>query len=162
MAKPALLTWSTEYATDIKDAYPDKPVTLLHSRERVLPKFHPSMHDQSTALRLFSTLLGLTWDVTVVQRMSDLGIDVILGERLDLSSVPTSALNTTQEHTLRTVSGREIRASLVASTCTYPTWRLADTSHSYSVQAKSQIRNYCAMFFPTPSLQMAQTRGTCE
>lgn len=36
-----------EYATDVKDAYPDKPVTLLHSRERVLPKFHPSMHEQS-------------------------------------------------------------------------------------------------------------------
>lgn len=51
----------------------------------------------------------------VVQRMKDLGVDVILGERLDLSSVPTSALNTTEEHVLRTLSGREIRASLVAS-----------------------------------------------
>lgn len=49
----------------------------------------------------------------VIQRMSDLGVNVILGERLDLSSVPASALNTAEEHVLRTLSGREIRAGLV-------------------------------------------------
>ena len=48
-----------------------------------------------------------------MERMSALNVNVILGERLDLSSVPTSALNTSEEHVLRTISGREIRASLV-------------------------------------------------
>ena len=53
--------------------------------------------------------------------MSDLGVNVILGERLDLSSVPASALNTTEEHVLRTAAGREIRAALVVSLFCY-TW----------------------------------------
>ncbi|EKM58396.1 uncharacterized protein PHACADRAFT_117301 [Phanerochaete carnosa HHB-10118-sp] len=84
-----------QYATDIADAYPDKPVTLLHSRDRLLPRFDPGMHELITS------------------RMSELGIQVILGERLDVSSVPPSALITTKEHVLRTLSGREIRAGLV-------------------------------------------------
>ena len=38
---------SSEYATDIADAYPDKRVTLMHSRERLLPKYDAAMHDHS-------------------------------------------------------------------------------------------------------------------
>ncbi len=38
---------STEYATDIATAYPDKPVTLLHSRDRLLPRFDERMHTKS-------------------------------------------------------------------------------------------------------------------
>ena len=45
--------------------------------------------------------------------MKELGINVILGKRLDVSSVPPSALISGEEHTLRTVDGDEIRAGLV-------------------------------------------------
>lgn len=84
-----------QYTTDIAEAFPDKPVTLLHSRKQLLPRFDVKMHDQ------------------VVERMSELSVNLLLGERLDLSSVSASALNTNEEHVLRTTSGREIRAGLV-------------------------------------------------
>lgn len=37
----------TEFATDIKSVYPEKQVTLLHSREKLLPRFDQRMHDES-------------------------------------------------------------------------------------------------------------------
>ena len=50
----------------------------------------------------------------VLSHISDLGIRVILGERLDLSTVSPSALaDVTKEHVLRTLAGREIHAGLV-------------------------------------------------
>ena len=36
-----------QFATDIADVYPEKRVTLLHSREQLLPRFMPEMHDKS-------------------------------------------------------------------------------------------------------------------
>ncbi|PSR71374.1 hypothetical protein PHLCEN_2v12750 [Hermanssonia centrifuga] len=81
-----------QYATDIATAYPDKPVTLLHSRDRLLPRFDERMH---TKIR---------------SAMSDLGINVILGDRVDLSSITAAG---GQEQKVRTLSGREIQAGLV-------------------------------------------------
>ena len=37
----------TEYAADIAEVYPNKTVTLLHSRHRLLPRFDEPMHDES-------------------------------------------------------------------------------------------------------------------
>lgn len=37
----------TEYATDIAEVFPQKRVTLLHSRDQLLPRFNESMHDES-------------------------------------------------------------------------------------------------------------------
>jgi len=36
---------STEFATDIADVYPAKEVTLVHSRDHLLPRFDKWMHD---------------------------------------------------------------------------------------------------------------------
>lgn len=38
-----------EYATDIADAYPEKSVTLLHSRDKLLPQYPQALHDSSTS-----------------------------------------------------------------------------------------------------------------
>lgn len=97
-----------------------------------------------------------------MQRMSDLGVNVILGERLDLSSVPTSALNTAEEHVLRTLSGREIRAGLVVLCCATCEKFVTDLPSSCCAQVRSQIPNYFATFSPTPSLQMAREKGISE
>ncbi|KAF7799136.1 hypothetical protein EIP86_010367 [Pleurotus ostreatoroseus] len=43
-----------QYATDIAEAYPNKPVTLLHSREKLLPRFDDAMHKESERLDLSS------------------------------------------------------------------------------------------------------------
>ena len=48
----ALIKWGSEYATDIAEAFPDKPVTLLHSRKQLLPKFDVKMHEQGTSVCL--------------------------------------------------------------------------------------------------------------
>ena len=55
-----------------------------------------------------------------------MGIDVILGERLDLSSPPKEIVNEdgSLEKVVRTVSGREIHAGLVVRTLT-PFWILS-------------------------------------
>ncbi|TXT15699.1 hypothetical protein VHUM_00202 [Vanrija humicola] len=53
-----------QYATDLKDMYPDKEVTLLHSRKRVLPIYPEEVHD------------------IVVARLEALGVKTVLGERV--------------------------------------------------------------------------------
>jgi hypothetical protein len=40
---------SAEFATDIADVYPNKEVTLVHSRDQLLPRFDKRMHDAGTA-----------------------------------------------------------------------------------------------------------------
>ena len=40
---------STEFATDIADVYPNKEITLVHSRDQLLPRFDKRMHDAGTA-----------------------------------------------------------------------------------------------------------------
>lgn len=53
-------------ATDIKEIYPDKNVTLIHSRERLMNKFHPKM------------------DRIIKDRCAELGINLKLGSRVKL------------------------------------------------------------------------------
>lgn len=53
-----------EFATDIKDTYPSKEVTLLHSRERLMPIYAQGLHDE------------------VVRRCGELGVNLVLGERV--------------------------------------------------------------------------------
>ena len=38
----------TEFATDIADVYPDKEITLVHSRDQLLPRFDKKMHETGT------------------------------------------------------------------------------------------------------------------
>ena len=80
----------SEFATDIATIYPEKNVTLLHSRKRLLPRFDEAMHDESEnafecmlSFADFSSLV-LPPALKVLETMEN--IDVILGERLDMSS----------------------------------------------------------------------------
>ncbi|TEB26391.1 FAD/NAD(P)-binding domain-containing protein [Coprinellus micaceus] len=89
-----------EFATDIKAVHPEKGVTLLHSRQQLLPRFSPEMHDE------------------VRKAMELQGIDLILGERLDLSAIDpktgtSKAVNAQGKRIVRTEKGREIAADLL-------------------------------------------------
>lgn len=42
-----------EYATDLKEIYPEKEVTLLHSRQRLMPIYPIAMHTASKYIRPF-------------------------------------------------------------------------------------------------------------
>ncbi|KZS95167.1 hypothetical protein SISNIDRAFT_439211 [Sistotremastrum niveocremeum HHB9708] len=61
-----------QFASDIKDVYPEKNVTLLHSRSRLLPRFDCVMHSE------------------IIKSFDDLGVRTILNDRLDLSSLSSS------------------------------------------------------------------------
>lgn len=56
-----------EFATDIKSVYPDKKVTLIHSRKQLLPNFDYKVHE------------------VALKRLQELGVKVVLGERLALT-----------------------------------------------------------------------------
>ena len=49
----------TEFATDIADIYPTKEITLVHSRDHLLPRFDKWMHDTGTVSWSFFLLARL-------------------------------------------------------------------------------------------------------
>jgi NADH dehydrogenase FAD-containing subunit len=57
-----------ELATDAKNQYPDKSVTLVHSRQTVMHRFGPGLQESA------------------MEGLRTLGVDVILGERVDPQS----------------------------------------------------------------------------
>ncbi|KAF9484578.1 FAD/NAD(P)-binding domain-containing protein [Pholiota conissans] len=86
-----------QFATDIKSIYPEKTVTLLHSRLRLLPRFDEKMHEE------------------IRDACEKLDVKLILGERLDLDSVDDgkAKVNAAGQKIVRTVTGREIAADLL-------------------------------------------------
>ncbi|GAA5846077.1 hypothetical protein JCM11251_003703, partial [Rhodosporidiobolus azoricus] len=102
-----------QYATDIADLYnndehrehlepfkdedgklpPKKEVTIVHSRDRFLPLYKQEVHDE------------------VVSRMEKLGVDVVLGERLNLPPIEEDEPGKMKKITLK--DGREIEYDLL-------------------------------------------------
>ncbi|KIJ19554.1 hypothetical protein PAXINDRAFT_166669 [Paxillus involutus ATCC 200175] len=87
-----------QFASDLAAIHPRKRVTLLHSRSRLLPKFDKALGDE------------------VLQGLQELGVHVILGERLDMSSLKDgggSENGTGGTRSARTMKGRELKADLL-------------------------------------------------
>lgn len=87
-----------QFASDIKDLYPEKQVTLLHSRSRLLPRFDPLMHSEIT------------------RGLEDLGVDLLLSTRLDLASLSAPCKESSEgkpTRTVRTTTGQALSADLV-------------------------------------------------
>ncbi|KAG2122734.1 hypothetical protein DEU56DRAFT_831502 [Suillus clintonianus] len=86
-----------QFASDIAAVYPQKRVTLLHSRHRLLPKFDDAMHEEA------------------LQGLQELNIQVILGERLDFESLQHTSVpkGSSEPRVVRTISGQEISADLL-------------------------------------------------
>ncbi|KAI0270044.1 FAD/NAD-P-binding domain-containing protein [Gloeopeniophorella convolvens] len=82
-----------QLATDIKDYYPTKSVTLIHSRLHLMNTFRPELHD------------------VIMKRANELGIDIFLGERVDVpkGGFPLSS----SEIDVGLSKGRKLRADLV-------------------------------------------------
>lgn len=87
----------TEFATDLKDLYPSKEVTLLHSRTRVLPRYPQEMHDE------------------VIKGLERAGVQVVLGERV--TEWPENPDVLGEPKVVRTDKGSEFTADLVLA-CT--------------------------------------------
>ncbi|KAF9652776.1 hypothetical protein BDM02DRAFT_3266130 [Thelephora ganbajun] len=60
-----------QFATDVADVYPNKEVTLVHSRDQLLPRFDRWMHD------------------TVMDRLREMNVRTLLNTRIDLNSLKT-------------------------------------------------------------------------
>jgi len=87
-----------QFASDIKDVYPEKHVTLLHSRSRLLPRFDPLMHTE------------------IARGLEDLGVELLLSTRLDLASLSEHGKVTEDGRhirTVRTTSGQSLSADIV-------------------------------------------------
>lgn len=96
LLRGAVLT--AEFASDIKDMYPSKTVTLIHSRERMMPRYPAEMHD------------------IVVAGLQRVGVDLILGERV--TSWPADPLVLDgRDKTITTETGRTVTADIVLA-CT--------------------------------------------
>ena len=83
-----------QYATDIADLYPEKRITLIHSRERLLPYFEEKLHDIALA------------------RLQELGVDVILGDRVVLPEGHCFEGKELDRRILKTQKGREVESDL--------------------------------------------------
>lgn len=68
-----------QMALDLKEFYPEKNVTLVHSRDKVMNRFHPGL------------------DAIVRRRFDEVGVKVITGERVKLPAegFPTDGMPTT-------------------------------------------------------------------
>ncbi|KAL4248994.1 FAD/NAD(P)-binding domain superfamily protein [Abortiporus biennis] len=137
-----------QYATDIAEVFPSKHVTLLHSRKRLLPRFDERMHDE------------------ILSSMSSMNISTILGERLDLSWPGKIQVNSkgVTERTVRTLSGREVKADLImlCTGQTPNTSSLRDLSPDSIVvdgPSKGMIRvnRYLQVSVPAPSTTDSKT-----
>lgn len=77
-----------QLAGDIAERYPEKEVTLTHSRN-LLPRFDPWMHEQAS------------------QHLERLGVKLILGSRADLGSISPD------QKSLRLQNGQQLTADLI-------------------------------------------------
>ncbi|ORY67954.1 hypothetical protein BCR35DRAFT_308328 [Leucosporidium creatinivorum] len=98
-----------QYASDIADLYNNpenaehrpegcvspKKITIVHSRDRFLPLYKQEVHDE------------------VYDRLTKLGVDVVLGERLALPSVEEELKVLNQTRTITTKAGKEIEYDLL-------------------------------------------------
>ncbi|KAH7183587.1 uncharacterized protein B0J16DRAFT_290217 [Fusarium flagelliforme] len=85
-----------ELVTEIREKYPEKKVTLIHSRQHLLPRFGPRLHDH------------------VLKTLEKHDIEVLLGER---PAYPSDAGQHVQETNLPLASG-EIRTWDLVIPCT--------------------------------------------
>ncbi|KAJ3551272.1 hypothetical protein NM688_g4798 [Phlebia brevispora] len=106
-----------QYATDIAEVFPNKSVTLLHSRKQLLPRFDHAMHEE------------------ILSTLDSLNVKTILGDRLDLTSLqkrvdPKSGLPV---YTVRTQSGQELSAGAVVTAMHWP-----NAEHDHDASTSTQ------------------------
>ncbi|KAF8601958.1 FAD/NAD(P)-binding domain-containing protein [Ceratobasidium sp. AG-I] len=130
-----------QFATDLKDVYPCKNITLLHSRAQLLPHFPVAMHNE------------------INNTLHKLGVDVILGQRLDLKTTlpENTKYNEKGERVVRTVSGQVICAELILL-CTGQT----PNSRIMQALAPRSVDPASGLIRVLPSLQVISSHGEFE
>lgn len=150
-----------QYATDIASVHPEKQVTLLHSRHRLLPRFDQSMHSESKSIHSHYQSQTYISSLVVIQVMEDINVNVILGERLDLSSTTQDPpkRNELGQRVVKTVTGREVSADLILL-CTgqKPNVELLSSLDPCSISPDTGMaRVLRTMQLASPTLRLAST-----
>lgn len=86
-----------QLASDIKNTYPGKSVTLIHSRNRLLPRFDPQMHE------------------IIMEALNKLGVESILEDRIELNNTTLDFDGHVEQKRVFTKNGRRIECDLVVS-----------------------------------------------
>ena len=119
-----------QFASDIKERFPDKSVTLIHSRHRFLPLYDSAIHDK------------------ICERLEGLGVEMFFNDRV------TSSLSLTEgEHVVTTRSGLKFECDLQLN-CTGLQYNSALLA-SLSPQSLNK-KNNCLHVLPT--MQLADSR----
>lgn len=81
-------------ATDTKEYYPDKSVTLIHSRPHLMNKYHPKFHE------------------LIMDRCNELGIEVITNDRV---KIPAGGfpVDSSARFDVELTSGKKVPADFV-------------------------------------------------
>ncbi|KAL0577691.1 hypothetical protein V5O48_004295 [Marasmius crinis-equi] len=126
--------YGVQVATDIKTYAPtkDKHVTLVHSRDRLLNRFGPGLHD------------------IVMERCKELGIDVILGNRIVVP--PAGFTDNGEEFDVQLSGGDSVKADVVLTTGHAAP--LSSPLTSLSPESIDPVTNYIKV---KPTLQIDST-----
>ncbi|KAL5480617.1 hypothetical protein ACEPAI_1888 [Sanghuangporus weigelae] len=130
-----------QFATDLKSVYPEKHVTLLHSRTRLLPRFMRELHTE------------------VLKSVEDLGVDLVLGERLDMASTlpENTKYNERGQRIVRTEKGRDIATDLIVLCAgQLPNTELLAEMSPESINPKSKLA------YVLPTMQLSVTPPASE
>ncbi|KAG8817303.1 hypothetical protein FRC17_011291 [Serendipita sp. 399] len=84
-----------QIATDTAEVYPDKKITLIHSRDQLMPIYDKRVHEEA------------------LQSLRRLNVDVILNERIDMETVRNPKRDEKGRRVIRTISGRTFSADAI-------------------------------------------------
>lgn len=119
-----------QFASDIREHFPEKSVKLIHSRDRFLPLYNPKMHD------------------LIYQKLASLGVEMYFSDRV------TSSLAVAEgPHVVTTRSGHKFECDLQLN-CTGLQYNSSLMS-SLSPQSLN-LKNNCLHVLPT--MQLADSR----
>ncbi|KAI5294171.1 hypothetical protein KEM52_004559 [Ascosphaera acerosa] len=125
-----------QMATDIKEWFPSKEVTVVQSRARVMPNFHPQLHE------------------LVKRRFDELGVRLITGARVN---VPSTVPNDGSAFQVSLTTGETLRTDLlIRATGQKPNTQLLTSLPSSSGEAWTNPANGFIRVKPTLQLDDPQ------
>ena len=126
-----------QMACDLKELYPTKSITLVHSRDQLMPAYHPALSN------------------LIKSRFAELGINLVTGSRV---AIPAGGFpNTTPSTTVTLTSGRALTADFVITA----TGQTPNTQFLATLPATSQdslINPANGFIRVRPTLQFADPR----
>lgn len=123
-----------ELAADAKERYPDKNVTLVHSRARLLNHFGEGLHDAA------------------MKMMKELGVKVVLGDRLVSETEENGVVNLQ--------AGKEIPCDLLVSFPSHTMYGTWLTENRSNASANNRTLLLSPNYLHNPSLNLERSKSS--